>query len=236
MNLRYPVNYIAITQYYKKNIHNGIDLGWSSAHGGNEQPIYAAYDGEVIAVKKDYNQTDATGSSYGNYIKIKHEGGISTLYAHLKYGSVTVNVGDKVTIGEQIANMGRTGRANGNHLHYEVFLNDEKVNPELYTYVYNGQITSPNKDATIGLLYYEEPTPTPDPEPTPSDCEEYKKEIQELQDKIALQNKEITSLKEQLNEKDNDFIFEYNVDKTSLYEIKLYDGEKLYIRSYNETK
>lgn len=203
MNLRYPVNYIAITQYYKKGIHNGIDLGWSSAHGGNEQPIYAAYDGEVIAVKRDYNQTDATGSSYGNYIKIKHDNNISTLYAHLKYDSVTVNVGDKVTTGQHIALMGRTGRADGNHLHYEVFLNNEKVNPESYTYVYPGQITSPNASATQGLLYYTPPTPTPNPEPKPEpeQCLEQKKQIQELEDKISLQTKEIENLKEQLKEK-----------------------------------
>lgn len=232
MTLRYPVNYIAITQYYKKNVHNGIDLGWNSAYGGNEQPIYSAADGDVIAVKRDYNQTDATGSSYGNYIKIKHTDGFYTLYAHLKYDSVQVNVGDHVTQGQYIANMGRTGRANGNHLHYEVFINDEKVNPEIYTYVFEGQITSTNPTATEGLLYYK---PEPDPEPTPNpndEVEELKKQITELEDKIALQNKEITSLKEQLKEqeKDESYIFEYNVEKTSLYEIQLYDGEKLLIK------
>lgn len=233
MTLRYPVNYIAITQYYKKNVHNGIDLGWNSAHGGNEQPIYSAGEGEVIAVKRDYNQTDATGSSYGNYIKIRHKDGFYTLYAHLKYDSVQVNVGDYVTQGQYIANMGRTGRANGNHLHYEVFINDEKVNPETYTYVFEGQITSTNPSAIEGLQYYKPtPEPTPDPEPNPNEIEELKKQIKELEDKISLQNKEITSLKEQLNEKEecNDFIFEYNVEKTSLYEIQLYEGEKLYIK------
>ena len=35
MILKYPVNYIAITQYFKKGVHNGIDLAWSSAHGGS---------------------------------------------------------------------------------------------------------------------------------------------------------------------------------------------------------
>lgn len=237
MTLRYPVNYIAITQYYKKNVHNGIDLGWNSAHGGNEQPIYSAADGEVIAVKRDYNQTDATGSSYGNYIKIRHTDGFYTLYAHLKYDSVRVNVGDHVTQGQYIANMGRTGRANGNHLHYEVFINDEKVNPEIYTYVFEGQITSSNPTATEGLLYYKptpepEPTPTPEPEPKPDETEELKKLIKELEDKIALQNKEIASLKEQLKEQEenDNFVFTYNVEKTSLYEIQLYDGEKLLIK------
>ena len=231
MTLRYPVNYIAITEYYKKNVHNGLDLGWNSAHGGNEQPIYSAGEGEVIAVKRDYNQTDATGSSYGNYIKIRHAEGFSTLYAHLKYNSVTVNVGDHVVQGQFIANMGRTGRANGNHLHYEVFINDEKVNPELYTYVFEGQITSTNPTATEELLYYT-PTPSPDPIPNPDECEELKKQIKELQDKIALQNKEIISLKEQISEQDenDNIVFEYNVEKTSLYEIQLYNGEKLLIK------
>lgn len=127
--------------------------------------------------------------------------------------------------------MGRTGRANGNHLHYEVFINDEKVNPELYTYVFEGQITSTNPTATEGLLYYT-PTPSPDPIPNPDECEELKKQIKELQDKIALQNKEIISLKEQISEQDenDNIVFEYNVEKTSLYEIQLYNGEKLLIK------
>ena len=131
--------------------------------------------------------------------------------------------------------MGRTGRANGNHLHYEVFIQDEKVNPEIYTYVFEGQITSSNPTATEGLLYYKptpNPEPTPEPEPNPTEIEELKKQIKELQDKIALQNKEITSLKEELKEQEENenFVFEYNVEKTSLYEIQLYDGEKLLIK------
>ncbi len=226
MKLKYPVNYIAITTYFKKGVHNGIDLGWSSAYGGSEQAIYAPADGIVTAVRKDYNQTDATGSSYGNYVKIKHANGLSTLCAHLKYGSVSVNVGDTITEGTQIGIMGRTGRANGNHLHYEVFLNDTKVNPEDYTYVYPTQIVSSNPTATEGLLYYtkEETPPTP-----PETVDELKRQIQFLEDKISLQTKEIEILKQELSEKEN-FIFEYNVEETALYEIELYKGEMLYIK------
>lgn len=231
MNLRYPVNYIAITQYYKQGVHNAVDLGWSYANGGENQPICAPADGVVVAVRSDYNQTDTTGSSYGNYVKINHANGYSTLCAHLLYDSIKVKVGDAVSIGQEIGKMGRTGRADGNHCHYEVFINGEKVNPELYTYVYPGQVVSPNPDATRGLLYLTEP----DPEPTPcEDCEPFKKQIKELQDKIELQTKEIEILKEELREKE-DIVFEYNVKKTSLYEIKLYEGEKLLISGDIET-
>lgn len=232
MMLKYPVNYIAITQYFKKGVHNGLDLGWSSAHGGNEQPIYAAGNGVVVSARGDYNQTDTSGGSYGNYVKIRHENGLQTLCAHMKYGSVTLKAGDTVTQGEQIGLMGSTGFANGNHLHYEVFLNDEKVNPEDYTYVYPGQVVSTNASATIGLLYYvpePDPEPTPDPNPEPS-IEELKKQIQELEDKVSLQTKEIEALKEELQEKEN-FVFTYPVQKTSLYEIQLYEGETLLIKS-----
>lgn len=227
MILRYPVNYIAITQYFKKGVHNGIDLGWSSSHGGMEQPIYAAETGEVVSVRSNYNTTDASGGSYGNYVKLKHENGFSTLYAHMKYGSVTLKVGDRVNKGDQIGLMGKTGHANGNHLHYEVLINEEKVNPIEYTYVYPGQTVSNNPSAIIGLLYY---TPTPDPEPAPDkEVDELKKQIQELQDKVLLQAKEIESLKEELNE-ETAYVFEYPVLKTSLYEIKLYEGETLLIK------
>ena len=96
MILRYPVDFIAVTQYFKEGYHTGMDLGWSSQYFGENQNIYAAGDGEVIEVRNDYNSTDTSGSSYGNYVKIKHNETFTTLYAHLKYQSVTVNVGDYV--------------------------------------------------------------------------------------------------------------------------------------------
>lgn len=229
MILKYPVNYIAITQYFKEGGHGGIDLGWSSSHGGMEQPIYAAAKGEVVSVRSNYQTTDASGGSYGNYVKLKHENGFYTLYAHMKYGSVNLKVGDIVNEGDQIGLMGKTGHATGNHLHYEVLINNVKVNPEEYTYVFPGQTISSDPSATIGLLYYN-PEPTPDPEPEPDkEIEELKKENQELKDKVSLQAKEIESLKQELNEETN-YVFEYPVLKTSLYEIKLYEGETLLIK------
>lgn len=214
---RYPVNYIAITQYFKSGVHNGLDLGWNSNYYGKEQPIYASASGTIIELKNDYTTTDSIGSSYGNYIKIKHNNNLFTLYAHLKTNSIPYKVGDTVNQGTQIGIMGNTGRSNGNHLHFEIFEGTTKVNPLNLTYVYSDQIISKNLDATEGLLYYI-------PETSKAD-----KELQELQDKMNLQLKEIESLKNEINElKQNKF--EYTITKTSLYKINLYAGETLIVK------
>ena len=150
--LRYPVNYIAITTYFKKGVHNGIDLGWNSKHGGKNQPIYAAGDGKVVSIKDN----DKTDKSWGNYVKIKHSSGIYTLYAHLKNG-IKVKKGQKVKMGDLLGHMGNTGKAAGNHLHYEYYKGGAstsyRVDPEKYTYVYSDQVVSKNSSATKGLKY-----------------------------------------------------------------------------------
>ena len=119
-----------ITQKYKKGTHNGIDLvGYKNAL----DYIIAHSDGEVVGVRSNYKTTDRTGSSYGNYVKIKHGNGYYTLYAHLKYGSVTVQKGDKVEKGQVIGYMGATGHCTGAHLHFEVRdTYDIKVDPTPY--------------------------------------------------------------------------------------------------------
>ena len=246
--LKYPVNYIAVTQYFLANKHNGMDLGWSSSFGGENQQVYAADDGVVSSVRSDYETNDTTGSSYGNYVKIRHSDSISTLCAHLKQNSVTLKVGDKVKKGDKIGLMGNTGYAFGNHLHYEVFLNDKKVDPIIYTYVYPNQIVSSNPDARKDLLYYKEEE---------EDTSTLKKMIQELEDKIKLLEKENNELALEIKEMDEElkkssstisslnvqikdlneklknatnYIFSYDVLKTSYYKIKLYEGEVLYIK------
>ena len=220
MTLKYPVNYIAVTQYFTENVHRGMDLGWNSAFYGPNQDIYAAEDGVVVSVRSDYKTTDSSGNSYGNYVKIRHNETFSTLCAHMKYGSVTLKVGDKVKKGDKIGEMGSTGYALGNHLHYEVFKNDVKVDPIIYTYVYKEQTVSSNPSARENLLYYKEPE---------DDIETLKKMIEELENKNKLLEKEIERLKKELEKKDK-YKFEYTVPKTSMYEIKLYEGEKLYIK------
>lgn len=106
-----------ITQPYKSLSHKGIDL---VKYKGQVSNILAHSYGKVVAVVKNYKTTDKAGSSYGNYVKIKHDNGYYTLYAHLKYGSVSVNVDDTVQKGQIIGFMGNTGHSQGAHLHFEV--------------------------------------------------------------------------------------------------------------------
>lgn len=119
-----------ITQRYKAGKHNGIDLVGTNS---TLDYIIAHTDGTVVAVRKNCNATYKTGGSYGNYVKIKHSNGYYTLYAHLKYGSVTVNTGDRVSKGQVIGYMGNTGHSFGAHLHFEVRNNkDTKIDPTPY--------------------------------------------------------------------------------------------------------
>lgn len=122
--------YNQITYGYKNRVHDGIDV---VGKGYTLDSIVAHSDGQVVAVRRDYRTSDRTGNSYGNYVKIKHDNGYYTLYAHLKYGSVCVSVGDKVSRGQVIGYMGATGHVTGAHLHFEVRNeNDVRIDPTNY--------------------------------------------------------------------------------------------------------
>lgn len=106
--------------------HKGADIVAVGYPNGIE--ILAHSEGRVIGICNSHNFTDTTGSSYGNYIKIKHPNGYYTLYAHLR--DVYVKVGDNVDKGQVIGFMGMTGRATGVHVHFEVFdTTNTKINP-----------------------------------------------------------------------------------------------------------
>jgi murein DD-endopeptidase MepM/ murein hydrolase activator NlpD len=81
--------------------------------------IVATAPGTVITAGKS--------GGYGNMVEIDHGNGITTRYAHLS--SILVNVGDTISAGEAIGRSGSTGRSTGPHLHYEVRLNGEAVDP-----------------------------------------------------------------------------------------------------------
>ncbi len=100
-----------------RRMHEGIDM--AGAHGS---PVYATADGVVVHA--------GWQSAYGRLIKIRHEFGIETRYAHLS--QIRVSVGDKVSRGERIGDMGNTGRSTGTHLHYEVRQSGDAINPMTY--------------------------------------------------------------------------------------------------------
>ena len=97
--------------------HKGIDL---CADAGT--PIYAVADGTVISSKYDGN--------YGNCVVVDHGNGITTRYAHASV--LCAAVGDKVEQGDVVALVGTTGQSTGNHLHFEVAINGNRVNPAPY--------------------------------------------------------------------------------------------------------
>lgn len=67
---------------------------------------------------------------YGGVIKVEHDNGLVTLYAHLSDSYITE--GDVVSAGQVIGRVGNTGYSTGQHLHFEMFINEENVNPMLY--------------------------------------------------------------------------------------------------------
>ncbi len=110
-----------ITQKFrpKKNRkHKGIDLA-----GKKGSPIFSIASGKVIYQGRKF-------SGYGKMILIKHNHSISTIYSHLN--KIFVKSGEKIKRGELIGTMGRTGRATGVHLHFELIENKTVINPEKY--------------------------------------------------------------------------------------------------------
>jgi hypothetical protein len=118
-----------ITQKYKPGKHNGVDL---VKYHSECDYITAHSDGVVTEYRNNYTSTDTSGNSYGNYVKIKHDNNYYTLYAHLKYKSVTVKKGDKVKKNDIIGYMGNTGHSYGAHLHFEIMRGNEKIDPTDY--------------------------------------------------------------------------------------------------------
>jgi murein DD-endopeptidase MepM/ murein hydrolase activator NlpD len=107
---------------------SGFGYRWGRLHAGTDfaaphgTPIYATADGVVTYA--------GWLSGYGRLVKIQHDFGIETRYAH--NSRLHVKVGDRVSRGDQIADMGSTGRSTGTHLHYEVRVGGKPVNPMIY--------------------------------------------------------------------------------------------------------
>jgi murein DD-endopeptidase MepM/ murein hydrolase activator NlpD len=126
--LKYPVEKVIITQYfgntpfasqnpqvYNGSGHNGVDFGVKV--GSN---VLAAAGGVVVGT----GNTDAAcaGVSYGKWVLIRHNNGLSTLYAHLSV--IEATAGQTVTTGQRIGLSGNTGYSTGPHVHFTVYASD----------------------------------------------------------------------------------------------------------------
>jgi murein DD-endopeptidase MepM/ murein hydrolase activator NlpD len=100
-----------------KAFHEGLDF---SATEGT--PIYAAAGGIVTTAERT--------PDYGNIVKVDHGSGLETRYAHAS--KLMVKVGDRVEKGQIVALVGSTGRSTGAHLHYEIRLNGNALDPRKY--------------------------------------------------------------------------------------------------------
>ena len=100
-----------------RRMHKGVDFA-----AANGAPLYATADGVVTHA--------GWSSGYGRLVKIQHEFGIETRYAHMS--KLRAKVGQRVSRGDRIGDMGASGRVTGVHLHYEVRVGSKAVNPMIY--------------------------------------------------------------------------------------------------------
>lgn len=126
--LQYPVSNVVITQYfgttafstqnpqvYNGHGHNGIDLGVKVG-----TPVYAAASGVVVGTGD--TDSSCSGVSYGKWVLIKHNNGLSTLYGHLSV--IQATAGQTVSVGDRIGLSGNTGYSTGPHVHFTVYASE----------------------------------------------------------------------------------------------------------------
>lgn len=119
-----PISGIITSRYgvsssIRRSTHTGLDIVASSG-----TPIKVIADGTVTFAKYS--------GSYGNLVKVSHGNGVETWYAHTS--KMYVTVGQEVKAGDVIAAVGSTGNSTGAHLHLEIRINGNHVNPQNYIY------------------------------------------------------------------------------------------------------
>jgi murein DD-endopeptidase MepM/ murein hydrolase activator NlpD len=107
-------------------MHSGID--YAAPYGS---PIYAASDGIV--------EFSGRHGGHGNYVKLRHGGGVATGYAHMS--RIVADVGQRIRRGQVIGYVGSTGLSTGPHLHYEVYRDGHPVNPNSVKFMASAQLT-----------------------------------------------------------------------------------------------
>ena len=119
-----PINAVITSPFGKRRFindsprspHMGLDI-----RGAVGTPIVAPKKGKVVLAESHFYS--------GNIVMLDHGGGLFTSFSHLD--SFVVQVGDVVDQGQEFAYVGSTGRVTGPHLHWVVYLNDNRINPEL---------------------------------------------------------------------------------------------------------
>ncbi len=106
--------------YGARNWHGGVDIAGGAIYG---KPIIASNTGKVVTAKY-------TSYGYGNYVILDHGGNQYTVYGHMS--SLAVSEGQYVAQGDTIGYVGSTGNSTGPHLHFEIRINGEKVDPLTY--------------------------------------------------------------------------------------------------------
>lgn len=224
---KFPLKYIALTQLFTAS-HKGIDMAWNRHQGGKNVPVYAADDGVVYSTKDN----DKSKKSWGNFVKIKHNDGTYTLYAHLRDG-IKVKKGQKVKQGDQIGNMGNTGKSGANHLHYEVYVGgastSNRKNPLDYTYVYDGQIVHPDDTKKVKYKPKETTPSTPKVDEKDKKIQELQTKVNELTKEVEENNIEINKLKSELEEA-NSYKLKYIAEVTGTHDIELDKNDILIIK------
>ena len=144
---------------YTCGFHTGIDFPGSGVLEGGYD-LYSCCEGTVVYT---YKNSNSDSPSLGNQVQIKDDKtGYYYRYCHLEYGSITVNVGDKVTTSTKIGVMGNTGNSSGRHLHLELSKTQAWV---------CSNFLSPGEYLGFGnergtIIKYDGESPSPDP-PTP---------------------------------------------------------------------
>jgi murein DD-endopeptidase MepM/ murein hydrolase activator NlpD len=124
--LRTPVKVVRISGHFGYRKKHPV-LGYGAMHKGVDfaaaigTPIYAAGSGKIEFI--------GWKSGYGRFLLIKHNGNLSTAYAHASKFASNLKRGSHVKQGDVIAFVGKSGRVTGPHLHYEVRVNGKQVNP-----------------------------------------------------------------------------------------------------------
>ena len=107
---------------------SGFGPRWGTMHYGTD--MAAKHGSAILATADGVINFAGWEKGYGKLIKIKHDFGYETRYAHLS--KISVNVGQKISQGDRIGKMGNTGRSTGTHLHYEIRRNGKPINPMKY--------------------------------------------------------------------------------------------------------